>query len=92
MAKFKKLMLLCTSILMCCMMTAFVGCSLFGPIDSSTDSNSQTQESPSDTPCPSDTPGSSDTPGPSDTPGSGDSSSSDDPANGGNWTGEAPLN
>ena len=74
MAKFKKLMLLCTSILMCCMMTAFVGCSLFGPIDSSTGSNSQTQESPGDT------------------PGSEDGSSSDDTANGGNWTGEAPLN
>ena len=74
MAKFRKFVLLCMSILMSCMMAAFVGCSLFEPIDSSTGSNSQTQESPSDA------------------PGSGDSSSSEDPANGGNWTGEAPIN
>ena len=75
MAKFKKLMLLCTSILMCCMMTAFVGCSLFEPIDSSTNSSSSTQSS-----------------GTSETPGTSGDSSSEDPANGGNWTGEAPIN
>ena len=46
MAKFRKLALLCTSILMSCMMAAFVGCSLFEPIDSSTGSNSQTPKAP----------------------------------------------
>ena len=61
MAKFKKMALLCASILMSCMMVAFVGCSMFEPIDSSTDSNSQTQDS-----------GTSETPGTS-----GDSSSED---------------
>ena len=74
MAKFKKFMSLCTLILMSCMIAVFVGCSLDEPINSSTGSNSQTQESPSDTSS------------------SSDNSSSDDSANGGNWTGEAPLN
>ena len=82
MAKFKKLMLLCTSILMCCMVTAFVGCSLFEPMDSSiVDSSSLTQESSPEEMSSSEETSSSD-----------ETSSTDDSANGGNWTGEAPLN
>lgn len=61
MAKFNKKLLLSTAFLIACMMSLSVGCSLFGPIDSSTDSSSQTQSS-----------GISETPGTS-----GDSSSGD---------------
>ena len=75
MTKLKKLALLCTSILMSCMMALSVGCSLFEPVDSSTNSSSSTQSS-----------------GTSETPGTSGDSSSEDSANGGNWTGEAPIN
>ena len=67
-------------------MMFFAGCSFFNPIEYSTGSNFQEQESSNDLP------GSNDDSSSDDDPSSDDDSSSSDSANGGNWTGEAPLN
>ncbi len=73
MKKFKKMTQLCMTILMCFAMTTLASCSFFGQDSSDTGSNSQTQDSPSESPAPDDNP------------------SSEDTTNGGNWTGEAPI-
>ncbi len=80
MAKFKKLAL-CMTILMCFAMATFAGCSFFEQFGSSdTDSSPQIQDSVSDESSGSESDSNSDS-----------DSGSEDSTNGGNWTGEAPI-
>lgn len=97
MAKVKKMLQLCMAILMSCAIMGFAGClNDEGSSIPSIDSKPPTQDSSSDDSSSSndDSSSSSDDSSSSsdDSSSSSEGSDSMDPINGGNWTGEAPIN